>query len=183
MNGIEASPTQVAPHFRGIPFTLASFKSFPVPHVIRLIIAPGIATEANICQRNTSPAIPAAGFAPPPNKAGFCDFFYKISIHIGFKGFQHILWTLHMFYRHIQLERRKSQRHNWDERKSLVSTDEMIHRLRSSSLVGRYRKAFMNGERLCNDVLAYRSIAVLCRGKYPLRLVWATRLRLFWTVQ
>lgn len=65
MNGIDAKPTHVAPHARGIPLTLAIFNNLPVPHVIRFIIAPGMMTDANICHKSTSPAIMAAGLKPP----------------------------------------------------------------------------------------------------------------------
>lgn len=54
--GIEASPAIVAPHFLGIPLTLDILSSFAVPQVIRLMTTPGIAIEASICQRKTSPA-------------------------------------------------------------------------------------------------------------------------------
>lgn len=78
MNGIEAKPINVGLHLRGTPRTLASFNSFPEPQVIRLIMKPGIATEANICHMNTSPACWAAFVDPPPSALGFC-------VHVGGK--------------------------------------------------------------------------------------------------
>lgn len=76
INGIEASPAMVAPHLRGIPLTLDNLSSLEVPHVIRLITMPGIAIEASICQRNTSPAWRAARCAGdlPPTDAGNLDW-------------------------------------------------------------------------------------------------------------
>lgn len=71
MNGIDASPMHVGNHFRANPFTLAFLSNFPAPQVIRLITKPGMATEASICHRNTSPAMTADGRRPPPSTSGF----------------------------------------------------------------------------------------------------------------
>lgn len=68
---MDASPMHVGAHLRANPLTFAFFKSFPAAHVIRLITSPGMATEANICHRNMSPALIVAARKPPPKSSCF----------------------------------------------------------------------------------------------------------------
>lgn len=71
INGIALNPMHVGAHFRAKLLTLEFCINFPAVHVIRLITRPGIITDANICHRNTSPAVFTAGFRPPPSNSGF----------------------------------------------------------------------------------------------------------------
>lgn len=73
ISGMASRPMQVGNHLRAIPGAfLLRFTRMPAPHVMRLITNPGIMTDANICHRNTSPAIFAADIIWwPPTIFGF----------------------------------------------------------------------------------------------------------------
>lgn len=79
INGIAANPMHVGSHLPAIPGTLARLDRCPAAHVILLITKPGIITDANICQINTSPAVFIAGTIRW-SSTGFCNEASKYKI-------------------------------------------------------------------------------------------------------
>lgn len=85
INGIAASPMHVGSHLPRIPGTFARLDRCPAAHVMRLITNPGIITDANICQINTSPADFMAG-TMRWSSMGFCEGGKYIDNRINIKG-------------------------------------------------------------------------------------------------
>lgn len=73
MNGMAARPMHVGNHFLATGGSFDRLQAWPANQVSRLITMPGTMTDANICQRNTSPATFIAGTnLLPPTSSGFC---------------------------------------------------------------------------------------------------------------
>lgn len=99
MNGMASRPSSVGPHLPTGPLTLFAFKAafdsqqilrrgqrrekmcvkcqnkpaFACSYANRLMVNPGMMTEANICHNSVSPDATAAPRNPPPSISGFCE--------------------------------------------------------------------------------------------------------------
>lgn len=73
INGITAKPIHVGSHFLATFGNLEFLHASPANQVTRFITIPGMITDANICQRKTSPATFIAGNSLlSPVRSGFC---------------------------------------------------------------------------------------------------------------